>query len=55
MPKFTVIQSTEYEISANTAEEARDRWLSSEWDWKLEAEAETCHILDWKGNVVWEP
>lgn len=55
MPKFTVVHKTEYDIEARTAEEARRRWLDSDWDWKFESEPESCLIYDEQGTLVWEP
>lgn len=55
MPKFFVIEKTEYEIDAVDAEHAHRKWMNSEWDWKLEAEPATCLIYDEQGRMVWEP
>lgn len=55
MRRFTVYQKIEYQITANTAEEARHKFLTAEWDWSLEEEPETCSVYDWKGVEVLRP
>jgi hypothetical protein len=55
MPNFTVIEKTQYDITADTVEEARERWLNSDWDLKLEDEPEICYLLNERGDLVWEP
>jgi len=53
--RFTVIEKTQYEISADSVEEAREKWLNSEWEWKLEQEPETCDVYHAvTGELVWE-
>ena len=55
MPRFTVYQKTEYEITAETPEEAYEKWMASDWDWSLEDEPETCSVYDWRGVEVFRP
>jgi hypothetical protein len=55
VPNYTVYQKTEYQITADSAEEAREKWMNSDWDWSLEDEPETCSVYDWRGVEVWRP
>lgn len=55
MTKFTIYQKTEYEITAESPEEAYGKWMDSNWDWSLEEEPETCSVYDSNGVEVWRP
>lgn len=47
-----VIQAKEYEIKADSAEEAWRKWMDSDWLTVLETEPEACTLLDDKLNAV---
>ena len=55
MARFTVYQKTEYEIKADSPEEAYEKWMNSDWYWRLEQEPETCSVYDSKGVEVLRP
>ena len=55
MPRYVVFQKTEYEIIADTPEQAREKWMNSDWEWRLEQEPETCYVYHGvTGELVWE-
>jgi hypothetical protein len=49
---WTVVQHKEYEIKADSADEAWSKWMDSDWLTVLEEEPETCTLFDQQMNPV---
>lgn len=52
MKTWIVIQSREYEIKADSADEAWLKWMDSNWETFLEEEPEVCTLYDDKMTPV---
>ena len=56
VPRYVVYQKTEYEIIADNPEKAYEKWMNSDWEWRLEQEPETCDVYHAvTGELVWQP